>query len=92
MVKYGKTFREVQVTEWEDKYVNYKKLKQTINKLIEDKNEKNLNDLSEIERNEIINNLIKEFTDELDKEIRMIYIFFSKRKNNYIKILMYIFI
>ena len=85
MVKYGKTFREVQVTEWEDKYVNYKKLKQTINKLIEDKNEKNLNDLSEIERNEIINNLIKEFTDELDKEIRMIYIFFSKKEKQLYK-------
>ena len=85
MVKYGKTFREKQIKEWEDKYVNYKKLKQKINKLIGDKKEKNLNDLSEMERNEIINNLIKEFTDELDKEIRMIYIFFSKKEKQLYK-------
>jgi len=85
MVKYGKTFREVQIREWEEKYVNYKKLKQKINKLIDEKNAKKLNDLSEIEKNEIINNLIKEFTDELDKEIRMIYIFFSKKEKKLYK-------
>jgi len=85
MVKYGKAFREVQVKEWEEKYVNYKKLKQKINKLIDDKKAKNLNDLSEMERNEIINNLIKEFTDELDKEIRMVYIFFSKKEKQLYK-------
>lgn len=85
MVKYGKEFHKVQIKDWEGKYVNYKKLKQKIKKLIDEKREKKLNDLNDIERNEIINNLIKEFTEELDKEIRNVYIFFSKKEKQLYK-------
>ena len=33
MVKYGKLFRELQIKEFKDKYINYKKLKQKIKKI-----------------------------------------------------------
>ena len=84
MVKYGKTFRKSQIKGWEDKYFNYKKLKQKIKEIGYEKEQKNLNDLNEIEKNEIINKWIKEFTEVLDKEIRTIYIFFSKKRKKII--------
>ena len=85
MVKYGKTFRKSQIKGWEDKYFNYKKLKQKIKEIGYEKEQKNLNDLNEIEKNEIINKWIKEFTEVLDKEIRTIYIFFSKNEKKLYK-------
>ena len=85
MVKYGKKFREIQIEEWKDKYINYKKLKQKIRKLINERNEKNIEELNGMDKNEIINNWIKEFTEDLDKEIRIIYIFFSKNEKHLYK-------
>ena len=84
MVKFGKQFRKAQIKGWEEKYFNYKKFKQHINKLVNEK-EKNTKDLNDIEKNEIINKWIKEFTDNLDKEIRIIYIFFSKNEKQLYK-------
>ena len=85
MVKYGKTFRQVQKKDWEDKYFNYKKMKQKIKEIGNEKESKNINDLNDIDRNEIINKWIKEFTDDLDKEIRAVYIFFSKNEKKLYK-------
>ena len=84
MVKFGKQFRKAQIKGWEEKYFNYKKFKQHIKKLVNEK-EKNTKDLNDIEKNEIINKWIKEFTDNLDKEIRIIYIFFSKNEKQLYK-------
>ena len=33
MVKYGKLFRELQITEFKDHYINYKRLKQKIKQI-----------------------------------------------------------
>ena len=85
MVKYGKTFRQVQKKDWEDKYFNYKKMKQKIKKIGYEKESKDLSELNDIEKNEIINKWIKEFTDDLDKEIRITYIFFSKNEKKLYK-------
>ena len=85
MGKYGKKFRKAKIEEWEDKYFNYKKFKQKIKQLIQEKEKINLNDITGIENNEIIDKWIKEFTDDLDKEIRNIYIFFSKKEKHLYK-------
>ena len=85
MVKYGKTFRNSQIKGWEDKYFNYKKLKQKIKEILYEKENTNIKDLNDIEKNEIINKWIKEFTEVLDKEIRKIYLFFSKNEKKLYK-------
>ena len=84
MAKFGKKFRQIQTKGWEEKYFNYKKFKQHIKKLVNEK-EKNTKDLNDIEKNEIINKWIKEFTEVLDKEIRKIYVFFSKNEKKLYK-------
>ena len=85
MVKYGKKLRKIKTKDWEDKYFNYKKLKQEIKKMVKEKESKNIENLNNIEKDEIFNNWIKEFTDSLDKEIRFIYIFFSKNEKRLYK-------
>ena len=85
MVKYGKKLRKIKTKDWEDKYFNYKKLKQEIKKMVKEKESKNIENLNNIEKDEIFNNWIKEFTDSLDKEIRFVYIFFSKNEKRLYK-------
>ena len=85
MVKYGKSFRNIQIKEWDGKYFDYKKLKQKIKKLGYERENKDLKDLNNIEKNEIFNKWIKEFTEDVDKEIRKIYIFFSKNEKKLYK-------
>ena len=80
MVKYGKKFRESKIKEWEDKYFDYKKLKQKIKKLYLEKQENNLDELNDIEKSEILDKWIKSFTDDLNTEIRNVYVFFSKKE------------
>ena len=80
MVKYGKKFRESKIKEWEDKYFNYKKLKQKIKKFHSEKQENNLDELNDIEKSEILDKWIKSFTDDLNTEIRNVYVFFSKKE------------
>ena len=80
MGKYGKKFRKAKIEEWEKKYLDYKKLKQKIKKLMNEKIEKNFDKLSEIEKDEILGKWIKNFTDDLDNELRIVYIFFSKNE------------
>ena len=85
MAKFGKKFRKIQIKGWEEKYFNYKKMKQIIKKIGYEKETTNLNELNNIEKNEIIDKWIKQFTDDLDKEIRAIYIFFSKNEKKLYK-------
>ena len=85
MAKFGKKFRNIQIKGWEEKYLNYKKMKQIIKKIGYQKETTDLKDLNNIEKNEIIDKWIKQFTDELDKEIRAIYIFFSKNEKKLYK-------
>ena len=85
MAKYGKKFRKIKTKDWEDKYFNYKLLKQKIKKIAYEKEVKNIKNLNNIEKSEIFNNWIKEFTDLVDKEIRIIYIFFSKNEKRLYK-------
>jgi hypothetical protein len=80
MGKYGKKFRKAKIKEWEKKYLDYKKLKQKIKKLMKEKIDKDFDKLSEIEKDEILGKWIKDFTDNLDNELRTVYIFFSKNE------------
>ena len=42
MAKYGKKFRKIKTKDWEDKYFNYKLLKQKIKKIAYEKEVKNI--------------------------------------------------
>ena len=84
MVKYGKKFRKIQLPEWKGKYFDYKKFKQFIKK----NNPDNLFPIQENEKdNNVLNSLdekIKKFTEDLDQEIKRVYIFFiAKEKKLY---------
>ena len=84
MVKYGKKFRKIQLPEWKGKYFDYKKFKQFIKKNYPE----NLFPIQENEKdNNVLNSLdekIKKFTEDLDQEIKRVYIFFiAKEKKLY---------
>ena len=84
MIKYGKKFRKIQLLEWKGKYFDYKKFKQFIKK----NNPENLFPIQENEKNNnVLNSLdekIKKFTEDLDQEIKRVYIFFiAKEKKLY---------
>ena len=99
MTKYGKIFRKIQLSEWKGRYFDYKRFKQFIKRNNPDnifpiqKDEKKEKDEKDKEKEndnnvyETLEEKIKYFTDELDKEIKRVYVFFSNKEKNYIKIL-----
>ena len=97
MTKYGKIFRKIQLSEWKGRYFDYKRFKQFIKRNNPDnifpiqKDEKKEKDEKDKE-NENDNNVyetleekIKYFTDELDKEIKRVYVFFSNKEKKLYK-------
>ena len=85
MGKFEKELESNKLEEWKDKYINYNSLKLNINKYLEDMSSKNINDLTQIEKNEIITNYTNEFTKDLDKEIRKVYVLYSKEEKHLYK-------
>ena len=83
MAIFGKKFRKIHLGEWKEKYFNYKKFKQQIKKYI---SENTTNDLvtpvEELEKNEKRDT---EFTDELDKEIKKVFVFFTNKEKKLYK-------
>ena len=69
MAKFGKKYRQQQIKEWEKEYINYKSLKQFI------KDKRKLGSLIDI-RDEVIKN----FKEQLDKELKKFYIFFINQE------------
>ena len=83
MVKYGKEFRKNQITEWEEKYFDYKAKKKLIKQYLQSKELLTPND--DIE--EKIKSWVSDFEENLDKDIKKVYIFFAnKEKTLYKKI------
>jgi len=83
MGKYGKKFRQIQLNEWKQKYFDYKKFKQMIKKYVTEKNSNA--DLNSVDKFDKINETITEFTDNLDKEIKRVYIFFTNKEKKLYK-------
>ena len=85
MTKYGKKFRKIQIAEWKGKYFDYKKFKQ----FIKNNNPNNLFPIqNNNEENNTLNTLeekIKKFTDDLDAEIKKVYIFFTNKEKKLYK-------
>ena len=93
MGKFEKDYQNNQNQEWKEKYINYISLKQKIKQYLADMEKEGINELTPIEKMEIFSKYKKEFTDELDKEIRRVFIFFSKKeKHLYIDINKYLHI
>ena len=89
MAKYGKKFRKVQIADWKGKYFDYKRFKKFI-KI--NSNPQNLlpiqNDDKDNNENiplETLEDKIKKFTEELDKEIKRIYVFFTNKEKKLYK-------
>ena len=78
MGKYGKKFRKIQIEEWKKKYLDYKKLKQTIKKLVSEKK----TDIIEnsVDAFDKTTEKINQFTDQLDKDIKKVFIFFTNKE------------
>ena len=87
MGKFGNEFQSNQIQEWRDKYINYISLKQKINNYIKDIASKNINELSEIEKSDIMLKYKNEFIEELNKETRKIYVLYSKEEKHLYKII-----
>ena len=92
MTKYGKKFRKVQLSEWKGRYFDYKRFKQFIKRnnpdnlfpiQEEDKKEKE----KEKDNNlyETLEDKIKYFTEELDKEIKRVFVFFTNKEKKLYK-------
>ena len=97
MTKYGKIFRKIQLSEWKGRYFDYKRFKQFIKRNNQDnifpiqKDEKKEKDEKDKEKEndnnvyETLEEKIKYFTDELDKEIKRVYVFFSNKEKKLYK-------
>ena len=92
MTKYGKKFRQVQLSEWKGRYFDYKRFKQFIKRnnpdnlfpiQEEDKKEKE----KEKDNNlyETLEDKTKHFTEELDKEIKRVFVFFTNKEKKLYK-------
>ena len=92
MTKYGKKFRKVQLSEWKGRYFDYKRFKQFIKRnnpdnlfpiQEEDKKEKE----KEKDNNlyETLEDKTKHFTEELDKEIKRVFVFFTNKEKKLYK-------
>ena len=87
MGKFLNEFQSNQIEEWRDKYINYISLKQKINNYLTEITSKNINELSGIEKDEIISKYKNEFIQELNKESRKIYVLYSKEEKHLYKII-----
>ena len=91
MTKYGKKFRKVQLSEWKGRYFDYKKFKQFIKRNNPDnifpiqKEEEKKNQDKENIIYETLEDKIKHFTEELDKEIKRIFVFFTNKEKKLYK-------
>ena len=74
MTKYGKKFRKVQLSEWKGRYFDYKRFKQFIKR----NNPDNLFPIQEEDKT-------KHFTEELDKEIKRVFVFFTNKEKKLYK-------
>ena len=85
MGKFGNDFQTNQIEEWKEKYMNYISLKQKINKYQIEFTNKNIKEISQIEKKEIMDKYEKEFTEELNKEIRKVYVLYSREEKHLYK-------
>ena len=90
MAKFGKVIKEKNNINgpFKDKYMNYKALKQLIKKILKDRKELNNNGESnenEVNQLEQQNNVIKEFTELLEKEMKKVFIFFINKERKLYK-------
>ena len=93
MGKFEKEFQTNQIEEWKDKYINFISLKQKINFYQIDMTSNNVDQLTQIDKTEIIAKYTNEFTQELSVEIRKVYILYSKEERRlYKKINKYLYI
>ena len=92
MTKYGKKFRKVQLSEWKGRYFDYKRFKQFIKRnnpdnlfpiQEEDKKEKEKEKDNNIY--ETLEDKTKHFTEELDKEIKRVFVFFTNKEKKLYK-------
>ena len=83
MAKYGKKFRKVQIEEWKKKYLDYKKFKQMIKKFVSEKN--SLIPENSVDAFDRVTESIYQFTDQLDKDIKKVYIFFTNKEKKLYK-------
>ena len=90
MAKFGKVIKEKNNSNgpFKDKYMNYKALKQLIKKILKNRKElnnngeSNENDLNQLEQ---LNNVIKEFTELLEQEMKKVFIFFINKERKLYK-------
>ena len=80
MVKYGKRFRKKQLVEWREKYFNYKAYKKRIKSLVKEKNEDEFVIKNDGERENEIGKWTFKLEEDLDKDIKKLYIFFSSKE------------
>ena len=90
MAKYGKKFRKIQRDEWKQKYFDYKKAKQLIKKFNKEKDmpnaiENNNQEPNAVDEFDKLNQMITDFTDFLDKDIKKVYIFFTNKEKKLYK-------
>ena len=81
MVKYGKEFRKNQITEWKEKYFDYKAKKKLIKQYLKSKQDITQNDDIGVQ----IEKWTLEFEEILDKDIKKVYIFFSNKERTLYK-------
>ena len=79
MVKYGKEFRKNQFSDWKEKYFNYKAQKQIIKKYLKMRGDIPQDDET-ITLREQLSKWSLEFEENLDKDIKKVYIFFSNKE------------
>ena len=81
MVKYGKEFRKNQITEWKEKYFDYKAKKKLIKQYLKSKQDITQNDDIGVQ----IEKWTLEFEEILHKDIKKVYIFFSNKERTLYK-------
>ena len=79
MVKYGKEFRKNQFNDWKEKYFDYKAQKQIIKKYLKMRVDIPQDDET-ITLREQLSKWSVEFEENLDKDIKKVYIFFSNKE------------
>ena len=86
MVKYGKDFRRKQKIEWKEKYFDYKSYKKKIKSLMTEKSKEEFILKSEFDKENEVEQWTFKFEENLDKDIKKIYVFYSiKEKELYKK-------
>ena len=85
MVKYGKEFRRNQKIEWKDKYFDYKAYKKKIKSLMTEKNKEEFILKSEFDKENEIEQWTFKFEENLDKDIKKIYVFYALKEKELYK-------